>query len=187
MEKIYRFWSIVLCFALIIVCLFISADSQKGYAASSKNIDFLVNSLTKDASQEEELPLIFVSTQPLIHVIQDETSSSQESDQEAQSQSLQSFSTIANDRTPLGIITAGQEIKNQKWYIVASAKRGIHDVSDILEIVSTGENDQNFSRGEEIKTLLIEEGISPMQIRLLKAREEDENVSKIYLFSKKDW
>lgn len=184
MGKIYRFWSIVFCFILVIVCLFISADSQKGYAASNKDIDFLVNSLTKDASQDEELPLIFVSSQPLIHVIQDETSSFQGSDQ-AQSQNLQSFSTIANDRTPLGIIAADQEIKNQKWYIVASAKRGLHDVSDILEIISTGEGDQNFLRGEEIKTLLVEEGINPMQIRLLKARVEDGEGGAVYLFSKK--
>ena len=144
------------------------------------------------------LPLLRVETHPDVHpLVEEETLADSTIDSATQGEEEEtvvegkSFSAYADDRIPLGFITASQDLQNQKWYLFAAAKRGMRNPGNVLEVISTNENEQTSFKGEAIKNLLVDMGISSEHIHVLSSKVdevpegEEPAEGKIYLFSKK--
>jgi hypothetical protein len=96
---------------------------------------------------------------------------------------VQEYSTAQNGRSPLGIIESNRDLNTQKWYLFSSAKRGIKNQADHVEIISiVGEDGAH--RGEDVKNLLISMGIKPENIKVATAKGDESQVGKIYIFGK---
>lgn len=87
---------------------------------------------------------------------------------------------VINDRSPLGILEPNQDVRSQKWSLFSSAKRGLRKPTDVIEIISVGDAE----KGQDVKNLLVEMGISPEQIKVLSTKAEEGQTGKVFIFSK---
>ncbi|HUX78883.1 MAG TPA: hypothetical protein VMW10_03920 [Alphaproteobacteria bacterium] len=135
------------------------------------------------ASGEESLPLISVAAHPEVQPLPDEDLPPQLSqEKEKIPETLMSFSTAAKDRLPLVHLDPNKEIRNQKWVLISSAKRALKKSSDILEIVNVVGENGSSTRGKEVKSLLIETGFKPEQLRLINTKAEENQAEQVYIF-----
>ena len=133
-----------------------------------------------ESSPRPPLPQIIIPSPPPVQPLSEEEPLEELPQGETQhSVGLPSYTSIANGRFPLAVLEPNQELRNHKWYIFSSAKRGLKYPQCIVEIVSLETIPQ---RGEEIKDLLIEMGINPAQIRVINAVSPENQVGQIYIF-----
>ncbi len=136
--------------------------------------------------QEQPLPLVAVAPHPKVQPLPEEkTTPPLHAGSDPSAQPI-SYSTAAKGRSHLVLLDPDQEIRNQKWVLISSARRGLRSPSDILEIVNImGENGPS-SRGEEVKNLLMEEGhIKDEQLRVINVQGEENQKGQLYIFSEK--
>lgn len=97
-----------------------------------------------------------------------------------------SFTEAVKGREPLGLLETNENPSAKKWYLYASAKRGIHGPSDAVDIISAeGEKGPPSPRATEIKNLLLGMGLKPNQIRVIHVKGDESQAGKVYLFGKK--
>lgn len=129
---------------------------------------------------QEPQPLQLTTVEPRSKVI---PVKDQATEQSAAPKTVLSYSDVANNRPPLGILERGQEVHNQKWYIYSSAIRGLKSPSDKLQVVTMEGSPPN--RGEEIRDLLVEMGIEPEKIQLILGTGEENQKGATYIFAGK--
>ena len=133
-----------------------------------------------ESSPQPPLPQIIIPSPPPVQPLSEEEPLEALPEVETKnSVGLPSYTSIEKGRFPLAMLEPSQELRNHKWYIFSSAKRGLKGPQSILEIVSLETTPQ---RGEEIKDLLIEMGINPAQIRVINAVSPENQKGQIYIF-----
>lgn len=91
-----------------------------------------------------------------------------------------SYGNVAMDRPPLAILDHDQEVYNQKWYIYSAAIRGLKDPAHRLQVLMMEGCPSN--RGEDIKKLLVDMGVEPEKIQLIRGTGEEDQKGLTYIF-----
>lgn len=161
-------------------------EIQKQDTASNVAIETMTQdanpSLPSPPEEQKSLQLTTVEPRPKVVPIH-EKENGVSSSKTQKNEPIVAYSEVAKNRVPLGILEPGQTIQNQKWYIYASAIRGLKTPSDKIQIVSM-EGGTPY-RGEEIKDLLIENGIEAEKIQLIQAKGEPDQRGITYIFGGK--
>lgn len=139
---------------------------------------------------EQPLPLISVTAHPKVQPLPEEVMADSEEEavplpsqeQNKPSETLISFSTAAKERPPLAHLDPNQEIGSKKWVLISSAKRGLKNSPDGLEIVNVVGENGSSDRGEKVKSLLIKMGLKPEQLRVINAKGDENQVGQVYIF-----
>ncbi|MBY0292894.1 MAG: hypothetical protein K2W92_06380 [Alphaproteobacteria bacterium] len=133
-----------------------------------------------ESSPPPPLPQIAIPSPPPVQPLSEEEPLEEIPQiQTKNSEQLPSYASIENGRFPLAVLEPNQDLRNHKWYIFSSAKRGLKGPQSIVEIVSL---DTAPQRGEEIKSLLIEMGISPTQIRVINTESPENKTGQVHIF-----
>lgn len=94
-----------------------------------------------------------------------------------------SLASAEKGRLPMGILESNRDPSTQKWYLFSSAKRGIKDPSDTVDVVTiVDQNNPQLERGEIVKTLLTDMGISRDKIRVIAATGNDGQAGRVYIY-----
>jgi len=125
---------------------------------------------------------VAVESRPKIPATTQEATTSPSSEK-AKSAPMADYAMAANGRSPLAILNADEDIQKHKWYLFSSAKSGLATSSDIIDVVSIGNEKSPSKRGEEVKNILLKLGLKSEQIRVIHAiGGESDQVGKIYIF-----
>lgn len=128
----------------------------------------------------QPLPIVTVEAHPKIEPLPEVEASVDHSTPAVESVS---FSAVAQGRPPLAFLESHHDVESQQWYLLSSAKRGLKNSSDVIDIVAIqGGNNFSLKRGEEIKALLTQMGIKPENMRLISAKGEAGQEGQIYIF-----
>ncbi len=135
------------------------------------------------AQEQEPLPKLIVKSRPKIPLPPEE-GPPPASDHPDLANKMMDYGTIAKGRAPLAILNAGQDPQSYKWYLFSSAKRGIENSSDVIDIVSISTHAESSKKGDEVKAQLIQLGLKPEQLRVAYTTGSDDQAGKIYIFGK---
>ncbi|MBS0272570.1 MAG: hypothetical protein JSR85_08010 [Proteobacteria bacterium] len=134
----------------------------------------------------EPLPLVAVESRSEAKPLPEEEVVLPPQEQNQTPQQRQTLSAVSKGRTPLGSIDVNQDLRAQKWYIFSTAKRGLNNRSNMIEIVNVVEEKTNpNTRGEEVKNLLVDMGLNPSQLQVINVKREEDQGEQVLLFSEK--
>ncbi len=135
------------------------------------------------ASIEPLLPLVSVTSHPLVQPLNEEETAPISSEEQSKSAAaLLSYPMVAKGRSPLVQLDSNQDLRAHKWLIISSAKRGLKASPNGLEIVNVIKENEPSNRGEEVKSLLIEMGLEPEKLHVVNAKSEENQTEQVYIF-----
>lgn len=138
-----------------------------------------------DTQAPEKLsPTVAVTPHPKVHPVSEEENTPKSPQRRAEPVETISYSSAAKDRTPLALLEPTQNPKSHKWYLLSSVKRGLKEPSSVVDIITTGGEKKSIQAGEEVKSLLIEMGVRPEQIRLIHTKGNEVQAGQIYIFGR---